>query len=84
MEGRDGHKYKYNNGVFKIRYQGLLFCDGNYIVSEGLLVYSKSNTDRAVAEVELARFYLETEEFPQVRKKPFYRVIFTYNIDLYK
>ena len=65
MEGREGKKYKHNNGVFKIRYQGLYFCDASQIVSEGLLVYNKAKTDRAKAEVELARLVLETQEFPE-------------------
>lgn len=64
MEGRDEKKYKHNNGVFKIFYQGLLGCEYSYVVSEGLLVYSKSNTDRAVAEVELAQLFLETQKYP--------------------
>ena len=67
MEGRDGKKYKHNNGVFKIRYQGLFLCDAWQIVSEGLLVYNKAKTDRTKAEVELARLVLETQKFPESR-----------------
>ena len=58
--GRDGKKYQHNNGVFKMRFQGLLACEIWGVVSEATLVYSKPGMRRADAEVELAALFVET------------------------
>ena len=63
-QGRDGKKYEHNDGVFKIRFQGLLACEIYHVATESTLVYNKLNADRATAEVELAELFLETHTWP--------------------
>ena len=61
--GKGGEQYVHNQGVFKIRLQGLLACSIYNVQTEAILVYSKPNTDRSKAEIELAFLYVETEHW---------------------
>ena len=62
-KGRRGEQYIHNQGVFKIRFQGLLACSIYNVQTEAILVYSKPNTERSKAEIELASLYVETEHW---------------------
>ena len=58
----DGTKYKHSLGVFPIRFEGLLMCEGVFVSSDALLVYHKPNTNRRKAEIELTSLYQESRE----------------------
>ena len=61
-----GKRYHHNRGVFRIFFEGLLFCEINHITAEALLVYNKPNEERAIAEVELASLHEEYDWEGQV------------------
>lgn len=58
----DGTKYEHNLGVFPIRFEGLLMCEGVFVSSDALLVYHKPNSNRETAEIELASLYQESRQ----------------------
>ena len=58
----DGTKYEHSMGVFPIRFEGLLMCEGVFVSSDALLVYHKPNTNRKTAEIELTSVYQESKE----------------------
>ena len=62
--GRHGTYYKHNNGVFKMRFQGLQACSFDGVIGEALLVYNKFGSNRQDSEIELA------EVFEHSRKRP--------------
>ena len=55
--GRSGIKYKHNDGVYKIRLQGLQACEFGGVIGEALLVYSSPTSTLHDSEVELAAFF---------------------------
>ena len=62
-KGKRGEEYVHNQGVFKMRFQGLLACSIYNVQTEAILVYSKPNMERSKAEIELASLYVETEHW---------------------
>ena len=57
----DKKKYKHSLGVFPIRFEGLLMCEGVFVSSDALLVYHKPKTVRRTSEIELASLYQESQ-----------------------
>ena len=55
--GRNGIKYQHNDGVYKIRLQGLQACEFAGVIGEALLVYSSPTSILQDSEVELAEFF---------------------------
>ena len=69
-KGRNGFSYRHNNGVYRIRLQGLQACEFGGVVGEALLVYGNPSSSLQDSEVELAEFFEHSNKRPH--KSSFY------------
>ena len=72
--GRHGTYYKHNDGVFKMRFQGLQACSIEGVIVEALLVYDKVGSNRQDSEIELAEVFEHSSKRPH-SSKSYERVI---------